>query len=463
MSASLETPVFTGLPIRDERFLSATAWGVAFAIFLMFTGMMHDFRSTSISQDQLHEDMRDARQEFNSDVSKALPERKLAFMLSGLIGLFCWATANKTGRWESKLAVSLIVLGLVWASASILWSQSPSLTARSLFRVFVYAFLCYGLTLKFSALELIKIVVVASTLSVGIAVFTEVFIGSPEDIEDVYRLSGSMHPNSLSRFAAIVAIPAFAFAWWLPRQRVAWVTLLTLSMVVIHLSRCRTSLGSALVGIAVLWLLNFGWKRAVAPIAISLTLLGFGFLTLGAGGRAVIALASNTAAMGRVESVSTLTGRLPLWDVLLRKASERPMIGYGYGGFWDTRNTDAIQKEVGWQAGHSHNCYIEILVNVGAIGLMIFLLLGTVCFLRSAKIALEQNLGTYAILAAIVASAAVNALTEVGFVLPREHAIILALLAFIIARGVDNEDSNFIIHEQSDDPFPTLSIRETAS
>lgn len=463
MTATLAASREYAGPVEGAIFLSGTAWAVAFALFLMFTGMMHDFRSTSISQDDLHEGMRNARQEFNSDVSKALPERKLAFVLSGLIGLFCWATARKSGIWESKLSVTLILLGLGWTTASIFWSQSPGLTMRSLFRVFVYCFLCYGLTLRFSALELIKILVVVSSLSVGIAVATEVFIGAPEDIEDVYRLSGSMHPNSLSRFAVIVAIPAFAFAWWIPRERVAWLSVLFLAMVVIHLSRCRTSLATALVGFGVLVLLHFGWKRAVAPLALSLTLIGIVTFALGAGGRSAIAGAGNTAAMGRVESVSTLTGRLPLWNVLFRKAADRPIVGYGYGGFWDTRNTEAIQKEVGWQAGHSHNCYIEILVNVGLVGLCLFLMLGATCFFRSVKISVSQNLGAYAILAALLASAAVNALAEVGFVLPREHAIVLGLIALLTVRSVDSEDFGFVIHEESNNLPASRSIGETAS
>ncbi len=45
------------------------------------------------------------------------------------------------------------------------------------------------------------------------------------------------------------------------------------------------------------------------------------------------------AKMGREEEVSTLTGRLPLWEVIIEFIEKRPLFGYGYLAFWDVNGS----------------------------------------------------------------------------------------------------------------------------
>ena len=423
-----------------DRFLSSAGWGVAVALFVMFTGMMHDFRSIGLSQEQVHADMLDSRADFNADVSKALPERKVAFVLSALIACYCWLSSRRRVDWDSWLPLALIALGLGWAGMSILWSADRALTARSLVRIAVYAFLCLSLARRFTPLQLIRMLVVVSALSIGLTVVVELAIGSPEFVDEVYRLNGSMHPNSLSRFAVLLAIPAFAFAWSNPSQRIGWSVAFLAAAVVVYLTHSRTSLASLAAGLVVLAAVRLGLKRIALPASAAVSLLGLTIMLIGLGGRAATISAGDTIAMGRSESVATLTGRIPLWETLLRLASRQQIFGYGYGGFWNTNNMSAIHREVGWQAGHSHNCYIEILVNLGLVGLLLFVVLGAVCFLRTIRMASTTGLATYAVLASLIATAGVNGLAEVGFVLPREHAIVLGLFAFMAAQAPAAED-----------------------
>ena len=60
---------------------------------------------------------------------------------------------------------------------------------------------------------------------------------------------------------------------------------------------------------------------------------------------------------------STLTDRSLIWERLVPLALNRPIIGHGYGGFWTTEMrllTDA----------HAHNGYLDVILNIGFIGLM---------------------------------------------------------------------------------------------
>lgn len=71
----------------------------------------------------------------------------------------------------------------------------------------------------------------------------------------------------------------------------------------------------------------------------------------------------------------TLTGRTYLWDRGMDLVRERPMLGYGFQAFWHHGNTEAeglwryagIKSRTGFSF---HNTFIEILVQLGWVGLV---------------------------------------------------------------------------------------------
>jgi len=74
---------------------------------------------------------------------------------------------------------------------------------------------------------------------------------------------------------------------------------------------------------------------------------------------------------------STFTGRTELWTVLLEKARMHQWLGYGYGAFW--RGATGMSGEVqealhGWYPIHAHNGFLDIVLELGMLGLIIFLL-----------------------------------------------------------------------------------------
>ncbi len=421
--------------------LSTAAWCVSIALWLMFCGMMHDFRSVGFTQEMIDKELIERRDDLAADVNTALIERKLAFVLAAAIAAFCWISPGRNYRWHSPTGAVLIACGLSWMMASYFWSDSRPETAKELLRVGVYSALCFGLVRRFPPLELVFLLIVASLLSIAVAVFCEVYVGSSDFVDEVYRLNGSMHPNSLSRFAVYTAIPAAAFALFTNQYRLFWITLLLGSFVIIQLTACRTSLGSAVVGIVALAALHLGWKRFVMTSAVGTAFLGLLLLVIGVGGQSMARSAGDTVAMGRSESVSSLTGRLPLWNALLERAEQHPLVGYGYGAFWNSEKIASIHRQIGWYAGHSHNCYVELLVNIGAIGLLLFLAIGVFAFYRCVLLTNQTGEIVYPILGGLLAASFMNGLTEVGCVLPREHAIFSGLFLLATMRSPVNEFS----------------------
>jgi exopolysaccharide production protein ExoQ len=107
------------------------------------------------------------------------------------------------------------------------------------------------------------------------------------------------------------------------------------------------------------------------------TLLIVAYFSVGSGARSRVV---DTALMGRSQQAGSLTGRLPLWEELLDHAADRPILGYGYEGFWTEKRIAAIMRSQGWSLQNAHNSYFEILLQLGCVGLFFaiwFLLAGT--------------------------------------------------------------------------------------
>ncbi len=73
---------------------------------------------------------------------------------------------------------------------------------------------------------------------------------------------------------------------------------------------------------------------------------------------------------------SSFTGRAPLWQASLEAIAQRPWFGYGYSGFWnaDSRVVQQIWRQVGWNAPSAHNGYMDTALQIGLVGLAMFLL-----------------------------------------------------------------------------------------
>ncbi|RUR84596.1 O-antigen ligase family protein [Chlorogloeopsis fritschii PCC 9212] len=78
-----------------------------------------------------------------------------------------------------------------------------------------------------------------------------------------------------------------------------------------------------------------------------------------------------------------LNGRTPIWMLCIEQALKRPWLGYGISGFWGSNQSIVIQRTT-WAGNHlsihefqkfnSHNGYIEIFLQLGFLGLSIYLL-----------------------------------------------------------------------------------------
>jgi exopolysaccharide production protein ExoQ len=100
--------------------------------------------------------------------------------------------------------------------------------------------------------------------------------------------------------------------------------------------------------------------------------------------------------LGSIGKDSSLTGRTYLWSEGIKTAMAKPFLGYGYGAFWVQGRTQAehywyefdIESRMGF---HFHNTFIQIFVDLGALGLVaISILMLTTCY-RSIRYVLTHD------------------------------------------------------------------------
>ena len=123
---------------------------------------------------------------------------------------------------------------------------------------------------------------------------------------------------------------------------------------------------------------------AMRPAGLTMRLIATMFMSLAA---AVMAVAYGSAivqdSMTLFDKDPTLTGRTYLWQRAADFIAEKPALGTGFNAFWVQGNPDA---EGLWRFGgivdrmgfSFHNTLIELLVNVGWVGVFVFALVAIV-------------------------------------------------------------------------------------
>ena len=89
---------------------------------------------------------------------------------------------------------------------------------------------------------------------------------------------------------------------------------------------------------------------------------------------------------------SSLTGRTAIWSSVIDSIAKRPLLGYGYQAFWLALEGESYRVilTVSWVLAQAQNGFLDVMLEMGAAGLAIVLLVfgfafrdGVVCLLRS--------------------------------------------------------------------------------
>lgn len=317
-----------------------------------------------------------------------------------LIRFFIWGTSTALVCvfWKSTFItatknISLCLLTLL-ALFSFTWSEFPSITlfnARDI--LMMTSFSLYFVT-RFKLKEQVQLI--GFTLLLGACLSTIIALGLPSvGVHGAHSLDADIqseshpgawkgiygHKNSLGSMMVLSSLTFFA----LPKENSVlykWGGF-SFSLLLMLLSTSKTSLVlSFLLILIMVFYKQFRWKGKISVI-----FLDIGILILGC-----IALLLFTYWVELLTGLGrdpTLTGRTPIWGVALNRLMERPFLGFGREAYWASKSKYALEVSriigTGWIPPHAHNGLIDLALDVGLIGVALFLITYFTTFAQSLK------------------------------------------------------------------------------
>jgi len=98
---------------------------------------------------------------------------------------------------------------------------------------------------------------------------------------------------------------------------------------------------------------------------------------------------------GLLNRESTLTGRVPMWTYLMEHFFlQKPWLGYGFGTFWSIEEHRLrMQSFVGWRYPVliGDNGFVDILMNLGVLGLLLFLVIYFLLWIKAIRFAVARR------------------------------------------------------------------------
>jgi len=175
----------------------------------------------------------------------------------------------------------------------------------------------------------------------------------------------AVHPNTLGPFLSIGFLISLGFQAVEPRERMLVRGFQAVTFAALLMTQSMTSLVTTIVGIGCYVFLaanhyRQGLLQLLCVAAVSFVLL-VGIDTL---------KGSFFESVGRDESFS---GRDELWRTIAFEVGKEPLLGHGYGAFWtEGKGRELVQT---WNPRQSHHAYLDILLDLGLLGLVMVILL----------------------------------------------------------------------------------------
>jgi exopolysaccharide production protein ExoQ len=286
--------------------------------------------------------------------------------------------------WRHQLLWLLLVLALF----SAFWSDDPGFTfRRSLVLIASTSFGIY-LATRYTLREILRMICIAGAV-VAVASYVLVWRrpewGIASGATDGDWQGIFSQKNTLGRFMALQMM-AFTFGGFAEKGvwRLLCIAGCLLCLPLLIMSKDGTAHISIPVLMASLFLFQLARKRSLLRMLALLS-------TTAATVAGVLLMVTEPKSLFlMLGKDSTLTGRTEIWSMVWQKFLQRPWFGYGYSAFWlgkDGKQSAAIAQALHWVVPHSHNGLLDVLVQVGLVGLTLFFAGYVVFFCRALRCA----------------------------------------------------------------------------
>lgn len=280
-------------------------------------------------------------------------------------------------RGAVRVLVLVLTLYLAWACLSVLWSVDQTLTVRRVGQLGLLIVGSVGLGAGFygrypDGPRLLMTHVLVAGVTAMATLWLAVLSTGSIDLLDPAFAAKSLGLGTIVAHPIAYSLFAIVYMW---RQRLVHVSIVGLYLMagVLALFAQKVRFISAYSGLLVFVLL----AARVNLVRAAPWLVGVGFA---ASTSLAIASTQNLAPVGdtlwQFASVGTtagrnledLSGRAELWSELQHYVDDRPLLGYGFGAFWNPDNLRQVQKVISWAPVVAHNGFLDETLATGYVG-----------------------------------------------------------------------------------------------
>lgn len=305
-----------------------------------------------------------------------------------MLGWSVWLWLRSPTRvWEPDWTISpwLIAL-LTWVAMTLLWSALPDASFKSWLRLLltmvVATALAHGYRGRMLDLLADGVLVLMWVLVPSILVaLLKPGIGqeSVEGISGAWR-GITVQKNTLGLAAALATSWFFMLVLGKPQRANGRWWMAGAAVICLLGSRSSTSLVMTLLMGGIFWLYyrqhlnSFAWLSRLLLLMV-LAVMGYIYLYFMWHSQIPTWNGFVGSVAGLFGKGSDLSGRTDIWPLVWGEIEKHPWLGIGYAAFWrgDGSASQYIADVLFWAPTTAHNGYIDLINEIGLVGLLLFL------------------------------------------------------------------------------------------
>jgi exopolysaccharide production protein ExoQ len=382
--------------------------------------------------------MADGLQSSEDDIATSVAEGSIVRRVSLLsLGLFAIASLVRH-RAHCRLRITdplgwIFLSFVAWAPLSLVWAEDPALSIR---RQVVFAIVCTAaaaIACRFSFRGIILWTFFSTSLFLVIGVLAEVFLGTFRPFASGYRFAGTVPPNGQGIDCALLVLSGVAAADLEKHRLTIFRACALLGFVFLIFTGSRTSIAACLLAFSVY--LGIVCSRAMKIAMAYSSSIVFCLILMVMGDTFLPKLQSAFIAGRDSSTIDTFNGRTGIWDDVSYYVRQRPILGYGFGGFWTPAHLSEISEQEKWAVPDGHSTYLDYLLTLGSVGMALYILLLILGITSAFRFYRSSRNSTFAFCGALLVFCAFNGVLESAMAGPSVlmflSMVVLARLAFI--------------------------------
>ena len=276
----------------------------------------------------------------------------------------------------AEIRVPAVLLALCfWVFTSALWSDSLAITIVQSIATAVVFLIAAIVGTHCSLREVLAGLIIGgltvAALSLAVATVSPSYGLMPAGYQGGSLRGLYIHRNLLAEVLAPAAVATLAFRfggrWGFFVKAACLATLVG----TIFATRSSTAIGvvAAVTGLAIVLAAIRRVDRRWRAVAV--------LTAIATGVAALVGVVSNLRIVfALLQRDDTLTGRTLIWNAVGQLIEDRPFEGYGWGAVWGDGAAvrTLVTRSVLFEVDSAHNGYLEILLQIGLVGLVLFVL-----------------------------------------------------------------------------------------